>query len=40
VLSPEEEYAISGGKHGDPQKEGYDAMEAEVFGKDGKSPKM
>ena len=36
VLSPEEEYAISGGKHGDPQKEGYDAMEAEVFGKDGK----
>jgi ethanolamine permease len=39
VLSPEEEYAISGGKHGDPQKEGYDAMEAEGFGKDGK-PKM
>jgi ethanolamine permease len=36
VLSPEEEYAISGGKHGDPQKEGYDAMEAELFGKDGK----
>ena len=36
VLSPEEEYAISGGKHGDPQKEGYDAMEAEVFGTDGK----
>ena len=39
VLSPEEEYAISGGQHGDPQKEGYDAMEAEVFGKDGKAPK-
>jgi ethanolamine permease len=37
VLSPEEEYAISGGTHGDPQKEGYDAMEAEVFGKDGKA---
>jgi ethanolamine permease len=36
VLSPEEEYAISGGMHGDPQKEGYDSMEAEVFGKDGK----
>ena len=36
VLSPEEEYAISGGPHGDPQKEGYDAMEGEVFGKDGK----
>jgi ethanolamine permease len=33
VLSPEEEYALSGGKHGDPQAEGYDAMENEVFGK-------
>ncbi len=32
VLSPEEEYALSGGTHGDPQAEGYDAMEAEVFG--------
>ena len=32
VLSPEEEYAISGGVHGDPQQEGYDAMESEVFG--------
>ncbi|WP_203581889.1 amino acid permease [Microbacterium hibisci] len=32
VLSPEEEYAISGGSHGDPQAEGYDAMEPEVFG--------
>jgi ethanolamine permease len=31
VLSPEEEYALSGGLHGDPQKEGYDAMEAEMF---------
>jgi ethanolamine permease len=31
VLSPEEEYALSGGLHGDPQKEGYDAMEQEVF---------
>ncbi len=31
VLSPEEEYALSGGMHGDPQVEGYDAMEAEVF---------
>ncbi|HEV7740804.1 MAG TPA: amino acid permease [Pseudolysinimonas sp.] len=36
VLSPEEEYAISGGAHGDPQKEGYDAMEGEVFGKEKK----
>ncbi|QIG38760.1 amino acid permease [Microbacterium sp. 4R-513] len=34
VLSPEEEYALSGGHHGDPQTEGYDAMEGEVF--DGK----
>jgi len=32
VLSPEEEYALSGGSHGDPQAEGYDAMESEVFG--------
>lgn len=31
VLSPEEEYALSGGSHGDPQAEGYDAMEKEVF---------
>lgn len=31
VLSPEEEYALSGGLHGDPEKEGYDAMEGEVF---------
>ena len=31
VLSPEEEYALSGGTHGDPQSEGYDAMEGEVF---------
>ncbi|WP_127473861.1 amino acid permease [Microbacterium sulfonylureivorans] len=34
VLSPEEEYALSGGTHGDPQAEGYDAMETEVFGSD------
>ncbi len=34
VLSPEEEYALSGGTHGDPQTEGYDAMESEVFGGD------
>jgi len=33
VLSPEEEYALSGGLHGDPQAEGYDAMEDEVFKK-------
>lgn len=33
VLSPEEEYALSGGTHGDPQREGYDAMESEVFDK-------
>ncbi len=35
VLSPEEEYALSGGMHGDPQAEGYDAMEKEVFGTGG-----
>jgi ethanolamine permease len=32
VLSPEEEYALSDGKHWDPQAEGYDVMEKEVFG--------
>jgi len=31
VLSPEEEYALSGGLHGDPEAEGYDAMEASMF---------
>ncbi len=36
VLSPEEEYAISGGLHGDPQAEGYDAMEDQVFDGDAK----
>ncbi|MFT4230161.1 MAG: amino acid permease [Microbacterium sp.] len=35
VLSPEEEYALSGGVHGDPQAEGYDAMESDLF--DGRS---
>lgn len=33
VLSPEEEYALSGGTHGNPQAEGYDAMESELFDK-------
>ena len=37
VLSPEEEYALSGGLHGDPEVEGYDAMEAEVFKDDPKA---
>ncbi len=31
VLSPEEEFALSGGVHADPQVEGYDVMEKEVF---------
>jgi ethanolamine permease len=31
VLSPEEEYALSKGEHGDPQVEGYDAMEKDVI---------
>lgn len=34
VLSPEEEYALSGGLHRDPQREGYDNLETEVFGAD------
>ena len=36
VLSPEEEYALSGGEHGDPQKEKLGgAVEAEILAKDG-----
>ena len=36
VLSPEEEYAISGGLHGDPQTEGYGgAVEEEILAMDG-----
>jgi ethanolamine permease len=31
VLSPEEEYALSGGLHGDPAAEGYDALDGEMF---------
>lgn len=34
VLSPEEEYALSGGVHRDPQAEGYDVMEGDVFAGD------
>ena len=36
VLAPEEEYALSGGLHRDPEVEGYDAMEEEVFGEEKK----
>ncbi|MDY0907877.1 amino acid permease [Microbacterium sp. CFBP9034] len=36
VLSPEEEYALSGGTHRDPQAEGYDVMETELFGEEKK----
>lgn len=36
ILSPEEEYAITGGLHGDPQKEGYGGeVEAEILAMDG-----
>ncbi|RGE21151.1 amino acid permease [Leucobacter sp. wl10] len=36
VLSPEEEYAVSGGLHGDPQREGYGgAVEEELLAMDG-----
>ena len=36
VLSPEEEYALSGGEHGDPQKEKLGgAVEAEILAQDG-----
>ena len=37
VLSPEEEYAVSGGLHGDPQKEGYGGeVEEELLALDGR----
>ncbi len=36
ILSPEEEYALSGGQHGDPEKEGYGGkVEAEILAQDG-----
>ncbi|MFD5865837.1 amino acid permease [Agromyces sp. NPDC127015] len=36
ILSPEEEYAVSGGLHGDPQAEGYGgAVEEELLATDG-----
>ncbi|MGV1033656.1 MAG: amino acid permease [Microbacteriaceae bacterium] len=36
VLAPEEEYAVSGGTHGDPQKEGYGGeVEREILALDG-----
>ena len=36
ILSPEEEYAVSGGLHGDPQAEGYGgAVEEELLASDG-----
>jgi ethanolamine permease len=39
VLSPEEQYALSGGLHGDPQKEGYGgAVEDELLASDGTDP--
>ncbi|TFC92764.1 MULTISPECIES: amino acid permease [Cryobacterium] len=37
VLSPEEEYAVSGGLHGDPQKEGYGgSVEEKLLSLDGR----
>lgn len=37
VMSPEEEYAVSGGLHGDPQKEGYGGVvEDELLATDGR----
>ncbi|MER7797715.1 amino acid permease [Microbacterium sp. NPDC096154] len=39
VLSPEEEYALSGGLHGDPQKEGYGGtVEKDLLATDGVDP--
>ena len=37
VLSPEEEYAVSGGLHGDPQKDGYGgSVEDDLLASDGR----
>lgn len=36
ILSPEEEYAVSGGLHGDPQADGYGGVvEEELLATDG-----
>ncbi len=37
VLSPEEEFAVTRGKHGHPETEGYDVTESEMLG-DGTAP--
>jgi ethanolamine permease len=38
VLSPEEEYALSGGLHGDPEKDGYGGAVAEEIRTDDLDP--
>ncbi len=38
VLSPEEEYAMTGGSHGDPQEEGYGAVDVEDLSPGGRPP--
>jgi ethanolamine permease len=39
ILSPEEEYAVTGGLHGNPQEEGYGgAVEAEILAHGGRRP--
>jgi ethanolamine permease len=38
VLSPEEEYALSGGLHGDPEKDGYGGTVAEGIRTDDLDP--
>jgi ethanolamine permease len=37
VLSPEEEYAMTGGLHGDPQEEGYGAVDVEDIAPEARS---
>jgi ethanolamine permease len=37
VLSPEEEYAMTGGLHGDPQEEGYGAVDVADIGPEARS---
>jgi ethanolamine permease len=38
ILSPEEEYAMSGGLHGDPQEEGYGAIDTDDLDAGGSAP--
>ena len=38
ALSPEQEYAMTGGLHGDPQAEGYGAVDVTDLGPESRTP--